>query len=82
MLLGTGKTKTILGLLSVLVETFEQEGSKITPALDGNKRPNHPILICAPSNAAVDEICLRLLEEGLYTKVYTHSASFEDHTLW
>lgn len=47
---GTGKTHTILGLVSLFLKN--NLGSKI--------------LICAPSNAAIDEICARLARKGVY----------------
>ena len=47
---GTGKTHTILGLISMLL-----------------KNDHHSkILICAPSNAAIDEISARLAVQGIY----------------
>ncbi|EGW31591.1 uncharacterized protein SPAPADRAFT_51586 [Spathaspora passalidarum NRRL Y-27907] len=55
---GTGKTKTILGIVGY---SLSQKDEKIldipghTPTTDPAK-----ILICAPSNAAVDELVLRL----------------------
>ncbi|KAI7884330.1 hypothetical protein K492DRAFT_143014 [Lichtheimia hyalospora FSU 10163] len=54
---GTGKTKTILGLLVSLFDQARQQSGK----LDGGK-----ILVCAPSNAAVDEIAKRL-KDGIMT---------------
>ena len=47
---GTGKTHTILGLISMLLK---------------NGR-NSKILVCAPSNAAIDEISARLAVQGIY----------------
>ena len=47
---GTGKTHTILGLISLL--------------LKNNNRTK--ILVCAPSNAAIDEISARLAQKGVY----------------
>ncbi|CAD8057834.1 unnamed protein product [Paramecium primaurelia] len=51
---GTGKTHTLIGLLSGVYEYM-----KLT-----NKFPRKKILICAPSNAAIDEIILRILQKG------------------
>ncbi|CAD8067204.1 unnamed protein product [Paramecium sonneborni] len=48
---GTGKTQTLIGLLSGAYEYM-----KIT-----DKFPRKKILICAPSNAAIDEIILRIM---------------------
>ena len=46
---GTGKTHTILGLVSLLLKNDKKS----------------KILICAPSNAAIDEICARLARKGV-----------------
>lgn len=62
---GTGKTKTILGIVGyVLTSSSTNEahaiqvpGVKSAPA---PKKDNKRILICAPSNAAVDELVIRL----------------------
>ena len=61
---GTGKTKTILGLVAFLQKT----GIEITePSHEGNAKTGSyrniksRLMICAPSNAAVDEICRRLM---------------------
>ncbi|CAD8050869.1 unnamed protein product [Paramecium primaurelia] len=51
---GTGKTHTLIGLLSGVYEYMKQM----------NKFPRKKILICAPSNAAIDEIILRILQKG------------------
>ncbi|CAD8052608.1 unnamed protein product [Paramecium sonneborni] len=53
---GTGKTHTLIGLLSGVYEYM-----KIM-----NKFPKKKILICAPSNAAIDEIIYRILQGGLF----------------
>ena len=47
---GTGKTHTILGLISMLLKNDQ----------------NSKILVCAPSNAAIDEISARLATIGIY----------------
>ena len=47
---GTGKTHTIKGIISMLCQS-----------LDKSKK----ILVCAPSNAAIDEIVTRLVSKGL-----------------
>ena len=47
---GTGKTHTILGLISMLLKNDH----------------NSKILVCAPSNAAIDEISARLAVKGIY----------------
>ncbi|KAN0048055.1 hypothetical protein ACTA71_002446 [Dictyostelium dimigraforme] len=56
---GTGKTKTILALLSVFTTV-------LTNIEKSNSDPK--ILVCAPSNAAVDEIALRIKKDGLIDK--------------
>ncbi|KAK9470014.1 SEN1 N terminal-domain-containing protein [Dipodascopsis tothii] len=61
---GTGKTKTILGIVGALVTGRKDNSVKI--AIPGQlAKPPPPvepkrILVCAPSNAAVDELVLRL----------------------
>ncbi|KAJ2320848.1 DEAD-box type RNA helicase, partial [Coemansia sp. RSA 2704] len=54
---GTGKTKTILGLAGALLSASKRSepSSKRTA-----EQANNKLLICAPSNAAVDEIVKRL----------------------
>ena len=47
---GTGKTHTILGLISLFLKNDK----------------NDKILVCAPSNAAIDEICSRLATKGVF----------------
>ncbi|OMH83853.1 Helicase sen1 [Zancudomyces culisetae] len=49
---GTGKTRTILALISLLLAS----GPKVDSDSGGSTR----LLVCAPSNAAVDEIAQRL----------------------
>ncbi|KAJ2554461.1 DEAD-box type RNA helicase, partial [Coemansia sp. RSA 1933] len=53
---GTGKTKTIVGLVGALLSKPETEK-------DQTKRKR--LLICAPSNAAVDVIVERLAQDGV-----------------
>ncbi|EFA76857.1 putative splicing endonuclease [Heterostelium album PN500] len=57
---GTGKTKTIMALLSVLLST--PLDSKI------NSTAPPKILVCAPSNAAVDEIASRIIDGDMFDK--------------
>ena len=47
---GTGKTHTIKGIISMLSRSLD---------------PSKKILVCAPSNAAIDEIVTRLVSTGL-----------------
>ncbi|KAJ1815437.1 DEAD-box type RNA helicase, partial [Coemansia sp. RSA 2598] len=72
---GTGKTKTILGLAGALLQQAKQRPDKSKPSgggqalydasikeptADADAKLNNKLLICAPSNAAVDEIVKRL----------------------
>lgn len=50
---GTGKTSTLLGLLSAQYAYLKRIGDK------------RKIMICAPSNAAIDHITKRIRVEGL-----------------
>ncbi|PFH38630.1 hypothetical protein BESB_009720 [Besnoitia besnoiti] len=75
---GTGKTKTILALLSVLYGRLrDNQGARAGPSATVASPPaglgsacregvKKKILICAPSNAAVDEIAERVLTHGLF----------------
>lgn len=62
---GTGKTKTILGIVGYFLthhnsKSIQIPGAKpVKPTTEVAKK----ILICAPSNAAVDELVLRLRSE-------------------
>ncbi|TYZ61511.1 hypothetical protein PybrP1_006835 [[Pythium] brassicae (nom. inval.)] len=78
---GTGKTKTILGVLSALLDgsglkkakesTRIRVGASLTSANGAASaaKPSIRILVAAPSNAAVDELIVRLLSEGVYDGV-------------
>ncbi|NXF09612.1 SETX helicase, partial [Smithornis capensis] len=56
---GTGKSKTIVGLLSrVLRENTRNE--KTAQKKNSKKKPNR-FLVCAPSNAAVDELMKKII---------------------
>lgn len=65
---GTGKTKTIVAMVGALMsQSLQQqaEQARARPPAQGQKAPAAPppkkkLLICAPSNAAVDELVLRL----------------------
>ncbi|WVQ62978.1 uncharacterized protein L199_001127 [Kwoniella botswanensis] len=53
---GTGKTKTISGLVGKWMS------ERRTPmSIDGRPPPKLKLLVCAPSNAAIDEVCKRLI---------------------
>lgn len=56
---GTGKTKTILGIVGYLLTETNSNTINI-PLKTLNFDKKKKILICAPSNAAVDELVLRL----------------------
>ncbi|KAG0190960.1 DEAD-box type RNA helicase [Apophysomyces sp. BC1034] len=58
---GTGKTKTILGLIVSLMDERASRKLKVGSTYTGGK-----LLVCAPSNAAVDEIAKRL-KDGVVT---------------
>ena len=72
--LGTGKSTTIVGLVSALVNgTCPSPGKKAKGAkiCVGSSIPgaakltaSSRILVCAPSNTAVDELAWRLHKEG------------------
>ncbi|KAF9964194.1 DEAD-box type RNA helicase, partial [Mortierella alpina] len=63
---GTGKTKTILGLVGALLADGAR--ARAAPAVQASRNAERPlqtgtvsrILVCAPSNAAIDEIVKRL----------------------
>ena len=52
---GTGKTKTIIGIVSAFLDCTAHESREPI------KRPR--VFVCAPSNAAADEIALRIMHE-------------------
>lgn len=57
---GTGKTKTILGIIGYSL-SHQNKHNSLTADLDIKSAESKPkILICAPSNAAVDELVIRL----------------------
>ncbi len=57
---GTGKTKTILGIIGASIKKSQVIQTPGLPK-DSSISNHSRILCCAPSNAAVDEICRRLL---------------------
>ncbi|GKT62479.1 helicase Sen1 [Colletotrichum tofieldiae] len=67
---GTGKTKTIVAMVgSLLTGNITTPGTAIKPKLVGQAGQNampKKLLVCAPSNAAVDELVLRL-KKGVKT---------------
>ena len=72
---GSGKTKTIVAIVGALLTgQFQEQGTAIArPSTNGSKELNAPrsnavkkLLVCAPSNAAVDELVMRF-KEGIRT---------------
>jgi senataxin len=65
---GSGKTKTIVALLgSLLTNVLGNNSISIGPGhQSSNRASSRKILVCAPSNAAVDEIVMRL-KDGVKT---------------
>lgn len=63
---GSGKTKTIVAMVgALLTNSFVDVGVAVgRPIMNGAAAPNKPVqkklLVCAPSNAAVDELVARL----------------------
>ena len=66
---GSGKTKTIVAIVGALMTgTFGEKGVLISRPQPAEQRPNNPstsrkLLVCAPSNAAVDELVMRFKED-------------------
>lgn len=76
---GSGKTKTIVALAGALLSNSLAQTSTTTAVALGNNAKrvvNKKLMICAPSNAAVDELVMRL-KEGLTTL----SGKHEDITI-
>ncbi|KAH9874965.1 hypothetical protein J1614_004453 [Plenodomus biglobosus] len=61
---GSGKTKTITAIVgAILTDSLRNRGTTI--AVPGQQRPNtatKKLLVCAPSNAAVDELVMRFMD--------------------
>lgn len=66
---GTGKTKTILGIVGHFLSSVQKENTIQVPSSSLNnpasgkgveEKSGPKVLICAPSNAAVDELVLRI----------------------
>lgn len=70
---GTGKTKTVIGIVSVLYallykKNYEKDKKKKDLLYNeqiNNTKKKKKILVCSPSNSAIDEIAKRILNEGL-----------------
>lgn len=60
---GTGKTKTILGIVGHFLSSLKQANIIEVPGApkpSGEEAAGPKVLICAPSNAAIDELVVRL----------------------
>ncbi|RLV87006.1 Helicase SEN1 [Meyerozyma sp. JA9] len=62
---GTGKTKTILGIVGYNLSKDIPSGIIEIDGQQGKPQTNSKILVCAPSNAAVDELVVRL-RDGVF----------------
>ncbi|GAA5958558.1 hypothetical protein JCM3765_006673 [Sporobolomyces pararoseus] len=66
---GTGKTSTIVGLVGAFIESRPRIAVPLSvgkPTNPADVPPVQKVLLCAPSNAAVDEVAKRL-KEGVRT---------------
>lgn len=73
---GTGKTNTVVALVAQMVMMGRERGER--------NIPHCRVLICAPSNAAVDELTLRLIrlrDIGLDLRVVRVGFKVSDHPL-
>ncbi|KIK99636.1 hypothetical protein PAXRUDRAFT_822556 [Paxillus rubicundulus Ve08.2h10] len=62
---GTGKTSTICGLVEAFLTRRPRPTTSIHPgrhSTQADKAPVQKVLLCAPSNAAIDEVASRLKE--------------------
>ncbi|VEV58786.1 conserved Plasmodium protein, unknown function [Plasmodium vinckei vinckei] len=73
---GTGKTKTVIGIISALYALMNDNNSvlkngkqvntkEVVYNNEGNGNNKKKILVCSPSNSAIDEIAKRILNDGL-----------------
>ncbi|KMZ84833.1 hypothetical protein PVBG_04249 [Plasmodium vivax Brazil I] len=72
---GTGKTKTVIGIISALYAIINHRNCEEKRELPKKKKDcayneqsencNKKILVCSPSNSAIDEIAKRILNDGL-----------------
>jgi senataxin len=56
---GTGKTKTICSLVAHFIATRRAPATSVQAGRAGVREPKRKILLCAPSNAAIDEVARR-----------------------
>jgi senataxin len=70
---GSGKTKTIVAIVGAIISpAFRYEGEQIgDPKGQTTYRRSKKMLVCAPSNAAVDELVMRF-KKGIKTMRGTH----------
>ncbi|CRG97413.1 conserved Plasmodium protein, unknown function [Plasmodium gallinaceum] len=91
---GTGKTKTVIGIVSALYalikHLYKNEKKNDFSFNEQNVNPKK-ILVCSPSNSAIDEIAKRILNEGLINFIdlkketknknsYENENNFHDNT--
>ncbi|EUD64981.1 hypothetical protein C922_04609 [Plasmodium inui San Antonio 1] len=71
---GTGKTKTVIGIISALYAIINHRNNEEKRELakkkncaynEQSENCNKKILVCSPSNSAIDEIAKRILNDGL-----------------
>lgn len=68
---GSGKTKTIVAIVGALLsDSFRDQGTAVHDPMgksnSSSSRPAKKLLVCAPSNAAVDELVMRF-KQGIRT---------------
>jgi len=65
---GSGKTKTITAIVgAILSDSIKNPGTRISvPGQSGSDNTSKKLLVCAPSNAAVDELVMRF-KNGIKT---------------
>ncbi|KAF3901570.1 hypothetical protein ABW21_db0202407 [Orbilia brochopaga] len=58
---GTGKTKTVIAVIGALLSEDKGVSISVPGGVPASSKPNQKkLLVCAPSNAAVDELVIRL----------------------
>lgn len=77
---GTGKTKTILGIIGHMLSSFRASNAIALPTGPTSNQAQNidlskakKVLVCAPSNAAVDELVLRLKDGIVNSKGVKYS---------
>lgn len=69
---GTGKTSTIIGMLNIILNCFQ---STSTSTISTSNSYYQRILLCTPSNSAIDELLTRLENSMLDREGNLHSSS-------